>query len=752
MKRLIFLLAASLLLLIPVSGQVPVGTPEKPVEDKPVLPVIKEEVTVTATRSEIESAKSPIATGVVTLQENRIRNVQTIDQGLTVTDGVYVLRTKGPADNRTRVTMRGFNGDERTLVLIDGQPINDGYSSGVSWTTLPTEEIDRVEVARGPFSSLYGGNAMGGVINILTRPIDRQNIEFAGQYGTYNSTNYSGRYSNLFFGKLGVSLGYQRLQSGGYNTRPIAVGTSTGTGTFVTGVTRTTSPNGDPLFLIGRAGDNWYNQHAYRGRFEYRFTPKTQVTLQYIRQNYGYGYDAYTSTLRDAAGNVVVRGPVTFVENGVTRRLNFTESTLLQASGENLSHFVNGSVVHTFSPNLFVRFAGGMYSQPEGGSRTPSSGSTLSGGPGTTSLQDSRSYYGNAQVNWQVFRKHDLVMGAETRADRSLNENYNLSNYADENTRLAKTFESIGKTFYQAFYVQDTFRPRENVTIIGGVRYDYWKPYDSLNDGFSAFLPRTQFPENTTNSVTGKLAGAWQPGDGFTLRASVGTAFRNPNVLELYRSFRLASGTLFLANPQLQPERLFSWELGVRKNISSWLNLEGTFFRNSITNLIYRKTDFAADPAGRTRILVNAGEGDTKGVELSARMQLASWLQFRTSYTFTEAVISSNPAAPETEGRFVPNIPQHFAFGSLLASYKRFYGSLDGRYVTKSFSVDTNLDTATGVPGAYDPYFLMGVSGGFRVTRFMDAFASVENLLDRQYFLFYLNPGRTVNGGVRFRF
>lgn len=63
------------------------------------------------------------------------------------------------------ISLRGFYGPERNLVLIDGMPSPPGWS----WSRVPLEMIDRVEVVKGPFSALYGERAMGGVVNILTK-------------------------------------------------------------------------------------------------------------------------------------------------------------------------------------------------------------------------------------------------------------------------------------------------------------------------------------------------------------------------------------------------------------------------------------------------------------------------------------------------------------------------------------------------------------------------------------------------------
>lgn len=747
MKSTSSILCAFLLWGTSVAAQNPTPTPKA---DE--LPPLRAEITVTATRGETPVEKSPISTSVITLRENRIRNVQTLDQSLNLIEGLYAFRTKGPADTNTRVFLRGFNGQNRTLVLLDGQPVNDAYTGEVSWTSLPINEVDRVEVARGPFSSLYGGNAMGGVINILTRPIERREIELTGQYGTYDSTNYGARYSDRFFDKLGVTLGYQRLQTGGYNTRPIVTSAATGTtGTLVTGVIPTLTTQGANSFIIGRAGDNWYNQHALRFKTEFAVTSATQLSFQYIGQLSGYGYDAPTSFLRDVAGNTVNTGPVLFSDNGTTRRLNFTPGNFLQGPGQARLNFYSGSLLHTFNATTYLRLTGGVYDQPDNQFRTPTAATaTQSGGPGTTSLRAARNYYGSAQLNMAWCSRHSFVFGGETRQEYSDNQEFGLSSWQVKQAVTTQTYASFGNTFNQSAYAQDVLRLRDNVTVIAGLRYDYWKTYDGFYNGFTAATPRRDYADRVNHAVTGKVAAAWQVAHGFTLRGSVGNAFRNPTVFEMYRTFRLGV-TLFQGNPFLSPERLFSYEFGARQQIGQRTQIEATYFRNQTTNLIYRKTDFDADPTGATRINVNAGEGRTNGVELMTRHQLTKWLQLRGGYSYTDAIIARNPAVPTTEGKRVPNIPAHMLTGSLLGAWKNFSGSLNTRYVGATFTTDTNVDTTKGVFGSYSPFFVMDASAGYQVRRDLDLFVSAENLLNRQYYLFSLNPGRTVNVGLRVR-
>lgn len=710
-------------------------------------------VVVTATRTETEMDKAPASTSVVTRDEMRVRNNQTLDQSLNLLTGISVLRTKGAMDNSTRLMVRGFNGANRTLVLLDGQPVNDAYTGDISWTSLPVGEVDRVEVVRGPFSSLYGGNAMGGVVNILTRPVDRREIELTGQYGTYDTANYGARYSDRFFGKLGVSLGYQRLQSGGYASRNILSAATTGTtGTLVTGVVPTLTTTGGRTYQVGWSGDNWYNQHSYRLKGDYAFNDRTILTLQYIRQSSAYGYDDFSSSLRDAGGNVLIRGPVLFDDGGVTRRLNFTPGNFIQGPGNAHSNLVSGSLQHKFNSRNYLRLTGGVYDQPVNNTRTPTAATaTMDGGPGSLSLRGSRNYYGNVQYNWILSSRHDFVFGADTRNEWSANQDFGLSNWIVEGARIAQTYGAYGRTVNQAFYAQDQFKLTERLTLVAGGRYDYFKTYDGFNNTFTGTAPLTAYPERVNNSLTGKLSAVYAAPRGWTLRASLGTAFRNPTVYELYRTFRLSSGANFIANPNLAPEKLLSYEGGLTKRFGEGTLIEASLFRNHIKDLIYRKTDFAADPNGLIRPLVNAGEGRTTGAEASLRQRITSWLQFRTSYTYTKALITRNPAVVETEGKFIPFIPEHMFNASMLGSWKRWTGSASFRYTGNVFSSDTNNDTTKGVAGAYGAYAVGDASIGYQLQRNVQVFASAENLLDRQHYLFYLNPGRTVNVGLRIR-
>ncbi|MEQ1910339.1 MAG: TonB-dependent receptor [Vicinamibacterales bacterium] len=750
--RLALAAALSVLLSISSFAQTPAPSDENTERKEDPL-VLKVDVVVTGTRTDITPEKAPVSTSVVNRQELQIRNSQTLDQSLDLLGGLYVLRTKGAADTNTRINMRGFNGANRTLVLLDGQPVNDAYTGEVAWTSLPNSEVDRVEVVRGPFSSLYGGNAMGGVINILTRPITRRDIEASAQGGTYGTQNYSGRFAEKLTKRLGFSLGAQRLRSDGYQSRAVTTTATTGTtGTRVSGVIPTFTTTGGRTYQIGWGGSNWYSQYAIRAKGEYTFGTATLASFQYVRQSSGYGYEGYTSQLRDANGAIVDRGPVLFDDNGTTRALTFTPGTFISGPGQARSNLYSGALQHVLNSRSLVRVTAGIYDQPDNNFRTPTAATaSLTGGPGAISLRASRNGYANAQYTWVPSARHTVIAGADVRREQSENEEFSQSNWTNIDERIAQTYASSGRTSTAAFYIQDQVQLGDRLTVVAGGRFDHWRTYDGLSNTYTAASPLTTYPERANNATTGKLSAAYQPTAEWTLRGSVGTAFRSPTVYDLYRTFRLGT-TLFIAEPTLTPESLLSGEVGVSRRFGTRVSAEATWFRNRITDMIYRKTDLVADPTGATRINVNAGEGRTNGVELAGRARLTSFVELRATYSFTDAIISKNTAVPVSEGKKVPYVPTHMSSLSAVLSKGKWSGSVSARYAGLVSNSDTNADTTRNVPGSYNPYFLMDASASYRVIQHLDVFASADNLLDRQYYLFYLNPGRALNLGARVTF
>ncbi|HXX35382.1 MAG TPA: TonB-dependent receptor [Thermodesulfobacteriota bacterium] len=165
--------------------------------------VTLEEVVVTATRDIQEIRKIPANVTVITKEEIEQYNAKTIVDVLR--DKVDVIVTDYYGNGKsTSVDVRGFGetGPLNTLVLVDGRRVNEIDLSGVDWTQIPLDRVERIEIVRGPGSVLYGDNAVGGVINIITKKPEKAfsaNAEVVGGSYGYNkeSASVSGKWGAL---------------------------------------------------------------------------------------------------------------------------------------------------------------------------------------------------------------------------------------------------------------------------------------------------------------------------------------------------------------------------------------------------------------------------------------------------------------------------------------------------------------------------------------------------------------------------
>jgi outer membrane receptor protein involved in Fe transport len=136
--------------------------------------ILLDGIVVTATRSEKTPEKVPQPVVHISRSEVERRYQYNVGEMLDFVPGVRLIRSGGTVGADYGISIRSLNGgssSNKTLVLIDGRPINNGWDGGVNFNTLPTEMVERVEVVKGPSSALYGSQATAGVINIMTRDV-----------------------------------------------------------------------------------------------------------------------------------------------------------------------------------------------------------------------------------------------------------------------------------------------------------------------------------------------------------------------------------------------------------------------------------------------------------------------------------------------------------------------------------------------------------------------------------------------------
>jgi iron complex outermembrane receptor protein len=137
--------------------------------------------------------------------------------------GAVSSRMNGIYSFTSAVMLRGLPSNEqgRTLILLDGAPVNTSATGSVNWNRLAVENIDRVEVFKGPVSSLYGSNAAAGVMNVITRKAV-SGYRLGAAYGTYNTFRANAG-AGAKIKKLSLSVDGSYLASDGYNSTPAAL-------------------------------------------------------------------------------------------------------------------------------------------------------------------------------------------------------------------------------------------------------------------------------------------------------------------------------------------------------------------------------------------------------------------------------------------------------------------------------------------------------------------------------------------------
>ncbi|MDN5785806.1 TonB-dependent siderophore receptor [Pseudorhodobacter sp.] len=252
-------------------------------------------------------------------------------------------------------------------------------------------------------------------------------------------------------------------------------------------------------------------------------------------------------------------------------------------------------------------------------------------------------------------------------------------------------------------------RPSDAVDLSAAVRYDD-------NNVFGG-------------KTSGRLAAAWRPSADLTLRAVLGTGYRNPSLYERFGPFGLAT---------LKPEKSRSFELGAEKTLGDRGFVKATLFFSEIDDLI--DYDFTAvgctfGPGCYTQV---AGKTKSKGIELSGDYAINDTVKVYGNYTYTDA---------RTKGVRLARAPRHdLVIGASSAFTDKFSGYMDLRHVA-------GVVPAPGNPKVRD-YTLVGLGVNYDITDKATAYLRVENLFDKDYQTVggYNMPGRAAFVGIRAKF
>ncbi|MCD6474659.1 MAG: TonB-dependent receptor, partial [Anaerolineaceae bacterium] len=517
------------------------------------------------------------------------------------------------------INIRGVGGTKRVMVMMDGVPLNSALTGFVQPNQIQLSSIERVEVVKGPFSSLYGSNAMGGVINIISKKRKADGVDIIPMFksGNYDfiETGASvlgreGRFSYSLDGSYRtIDNHYRRDKQLKYSFNP--------------------STGGFDKSYKDVSDNSKYDDTRFFARFNYDFSDVTGITFtgSYSEPDTEMGTTNYLPVER----NVNTEKKLYFLNlDGHTTVLNSLNIdmrvfTNYDKSDSNCEHIIDNPA--PFGPPFLFEY----------GHREQWGRDTGIQIKGSMPLGD---------FNY-------LTVGV----DSSFMEGY-WKNSKEDGTVIDHTMdESLNN---QAVYLQNETELFSSIIVTVGARYD-------LNS-------------KSENSFSPKLGILYKLNDRVSFRGSAGRAFRAPNLNELYTpTWMMIPGVPFESNPDLEPEIVWSYDLGTSIRITDRIDFNLTGFYSKAKNIISNPI------TGGVMRYENIDEVETDGFEVGLEGKILSWLTGYVNYTYTHSV-------DKEEGR-LDNRPLHQANGGIrtvhdLGTKTSLTASLDARYNGSMFFKD----------------------------------------------------------------
>lgn len=727
---------------------------------------------VTATRSELGTLSAPA--NVTVVDDRTIDRRQTLRIGDALKDvpGLYlrgsVFGNNFPGSGQSTMAFHGISGSKRSLLLIDGQPINSGSFGTINWNSFMTDDAQQIEVVPGAFSALYGSGAMGGVINLITKVPTKREAKLAvgGGGGSVDQWWTRGLYRDRFSNGLGVTINFNHTESMGWSDSDYVIGTPSTTKRKtnpLTGAIPTTTSQGTPAYWVGLKGARPWTQDNAQIKLFYDISDATDIMAGFAWDSNDNSYSTYSSFLQDRNGKTVDNLTTASINGRAfsVRPVNFVTSTPSYEDTYRYFARLNHDFGHDFTLKADISFLDlNFVSSTASSATTAKPPVTYLGGAGQLSSIPNNRLDGTVALRMPfVLERNFLTIGFSGNQNRLNSSRKALSNYRDEDSVVGFDSRSRGSSTLLSGFFQDEWGLLENLTAYIGGRYDNWETEGEISTMPSPNNPKTPLFTKTYNSrsvsqFNPKFSLVWLPLSNTKLFASTGWAFRPPTLADLYTTTVLTSQiggarVTSEASPNLKPETLFTWEVGGETHIkTTGTTIAASYFQHYLRDLMYTRT-FKTLTANDTTQLSNAGKAQVQGVEVKLTQNMYwDWLRLVGTYTLNNSEITENYAKKSTEGKWMTQLPHSMYSVGIESEKGAWSGSVIGRYQSHIFSNDDNLDKVNGAFGSYDAFFKLDMRLNYQLTNNVKLGVSVDNLLDRDYFQFYKQPGRSVYGEV----
>jgi hemoglobin/transferrin/lactoferrin receptor protein len=650
------------------------------------------QVLVTATRLERSAMNTPNYADIVSQIDIRIDNAsETVPDALRNQTATMIQKT---SHGQGSPYLRGFTGF-RNLFLIDGIRLNNSvFRDGPNqyWNTVDPLTVDRIEVIKGPFSSLYGSDAVGGTVKAVTAGRadfpDGLNVNERVYY-RYSSAAHATAARLEISGNSGDEIGVL----GGYTVR--------GFGDLIGGK------------AVGKQPRTGYSERNWDLKLDYFPTPDSTIALvhQSVKQ------DDVWRTHKTIYG---ISWEGTTVGNEKRRSLDQERDfTYLQYQKCNIDSFFDE-----------LRTGISRHRQEEEQYRIKADDSSDRSGfdvatMGGFAQLKSPSSIGTLVYGFEYY--HDTVdsFSLKYSTDGSFKSREIQGPVAD-----GATYDLLG------FFVQDDIPFTERMNLILGGRYDRARvDADSVLDPVSG---DTMSLSDDWRSIVGNARLFWSLDDMncWSLFAGAAQGFRAPNLSDLTRLDTARSNEIETPSPDLKPERFLSWEAGMKGSRES-VTLQLGCFYTDIDGMIVRTPTGQIIDGDNEVTKKNSGNGYVYGAEMEARIKVLSQWTLFGGFTWLDGRIETYPTSEpllveEPIERLMPpagriglkwNIPGGF----WIEGSCRFADKAD-RLSTRD-AEDTQRIPPGGTPG----YAVYDIRAGWKQGNHLALSAAIENLTDEDY-------------------
>ncbi|MCD4748999.1 MAG: TonB-dependent receptor [Thermoanaerobaculales bacterium] len=665
--------------------------------------VFKDRLVVTASRQEEASANTPAAISVITMEEIKVRQPEKMADLFKELPGVDV---QGEGPFRGLPVIRGLSSN-RVLILVDGQRLNNAREStvfaGIQPGLVDLAEVERIEVLRGPASVLYGSDAMGGVINIITKKPDLGAQEFTMHHNIgyeYGSTaDSSAAHADI----RGAGKGF------GFN---LSVGWETADD-YKAPKEAAQSPHFQQYVLPdGTVPNSGMDQASVQGGFRMLTGDRGifRTNVEIVRtDDVGFpGFDPETSGVdisfprfdRDKISLGWESGPLAGLNN-------LSVSGYWQHVVKESKRFIDPS------PFFFVH------------TYTKSDIETI--GFNTQGIKD--------------LGAHHLTMGLDFYRDNLEDEATNEYPW-DSNTNV-----SVPKSHQEGIglYIQDQFQAGDRLQILAGLRADHFafKSEDDPNYVGEPF-------DVTESDISGNIGAMYAVTENVDLTALVARGFRAPNIQERAFTGSVSQpGYWVVQNPDLTSESSLNYEVGFKVRYDRYFGGVNLYY-NDISDFI-TFVELGPDPITGLNLIQydNIEDATVKGIEIELETLFSQYWTLITNYSYTKG-------DDDNTGEPLGFIPPWKAVLGLRYQAGPWYFEAAGRFVGEQTRVPSpeNIADAEDDPPIGD-FVTADIRAGYTFDSGLSLRATLGNIFDELYsepFNLRPEPGRYMRMSVGWTF